>query len=167
MEEYNISKLNQKALNFAYFYLKFRQRTKQEIVRYLEKKSEKYGFTQQVIEYVITQLEDQNLVNDKDFVKTYVEARISRKPKGETALRNELIKLGIQKDILDLYFSQSPIDQHQQSHQALVTRWRRYSSLDPKKRFEKAASFLLRRGFSFDVIKKTIAEIEEKEYNMS
>ena len=160
-------KLLNKALNFCYFYLKFRPRTKREIVLYLKKKAEKYGFTEDIIEKTVEDLTQQNFINDKDFVKMYVESKIAHKPKGEVLLRNELQKLRIQKELLDDYFSEQPINQDQQALQALESKWYRFTALEKRKRFEKAAAFLSRRGFSFEVIKKTIAELEEKEYNIA
>lgn len=157
------AKLFQKALNFAYFYLKFRARTEREIVLYLQKKSEKYGFTSEAIQQVVEELKQQNLINDVDFVKMYIESKTKAKPKGANALKMELMRLGIQKDILDQHFEESPINESEQAIQALEKRWNRYRILDTKKRFEKAANFLLRRGFSFDVAKKTIAQLEDKE----
>lgn len=161
----NIAKQLQKALYFAYFYLKFRSRTRKELQNYLLKKREKYHFTDDIIEKALHELEEQHLIDDKNFIEQYVSSRTISKPKGELALRTELMKLGITKDLLDEYFLQQPLDQFAQAHQALSSRWQRFNTLDKKKRFEKAASFLLRRGFSFEIIKKTIAEMEEKEYN--
>jgi regulatory protein len=157
------AKLFQKALNFAYFYLKFRSRTEREIVLYLQKKAEKYGFTPEVIQSVVEDLKHNDLINDAEFVKMYVESKTKSKPTGANVLKMELMRLGVQKDFLIEHFEDSPVDESQQAMQALEKRWHRFSTLDQKKRFEKAASFLMRRGFSFDTVKKTIAQLEEKE----
>ena len=163
MDSYEEIKLVQKGMNWSYFYLKFRPRTKKEILIYLQKKSEKYSFTPEIIQKVLQELENQRLIDDKAFVELYVYSKSINKPKGETAFRNELQRLGVERDILDEYFAQNPINQEEQAHKALQRRWLRYSPLDQKKRFEKSAMFLASRGFSFDVIKKTIAQMEEKE----
>lgn len=157
-------KLNiQKALNKAYFFLKFRPRTRKEIVDYLTRKSKKFTYlTSDVIEETVRHLEEENLINDEDFTSRFIEQRNLYKHKGETALRQELMRLGITKDLLDDYFSQNPLNQEEQALQALQKKWYRFVPLDKRKRFQKAAAYLSRRGFSFDIIKKTIAEMEKE-----
>ena len=44
---------------------------------------------------------------------------------------------------------------------ALKSKWQRFKNLTPKERFEKSAAFLARRGFPFDIIRKTFEKIEE------
>lgn len=163
METYEKQKLLQKALNWAYFYLKFRSRTRKELVIYLTKKAEKYSLPQEIIEAALKELEEQHLINDAEFIQRYIDSKIHAKPKGERALRNELQRLGVEKELLDAHFDKNPSNDDKLALKALQSRWPRYALLDKQKRFEKTAGFLSRRGFSFDVIKKTIAEMEEKE----
>ena len=155
----------QSALNSAYFYLKFRPRTKKEVERNLQKKSQKYGWSDETIQQALTYLEEQKLINDREFIQLYVESRIKIKPKSTYALRNELTKAGIAKELLDEYFAEHEQNEEALAYEALKNRWPRYGHLDKKTRFQKAASFLTNRGFSFDTIKKTIAKYDETEYN--
>ncbi|OGK63103.1 hypothetical protein A2334_00085 [Candidatus Roizmanbacteria bacterium RIFOXYB2_FULL_38_10] len=143
-----------KALSLAYFYLKFRPRTEQEIVRYLEKKSIRFHFSEVVIKTTIETLKEQGFINDKKFVELYVENRILLKPKGIFLLRYELAKLGIAKDLIEEYFSTSQTEDLTLAEDVLRRRINTYAALDSKTRFKKAVSFLLRRGFSYDIAKK-------------
>lgn len=152
----------QKLLNYAYFFLKFRPRTKKEIENYLNKKIQKRHWSCDDVKKVIRHLEELDLINDKNFIKWFVEQRILLKPKSTFVLRQELIKHGIDKEIINEYFSSYSIDEEKLAEKILQERWLRYESLDKRKRFEKAASFLLRRGFNFDLVKKTIAKLEEE-----
>src|SRR3989339_531746 len=140
-----------KALSLAYFYLKFRPRTEQEIVRYLEKKSIRFHFSEVVIKTTIETLKEQGFINDKKFVELYVENRILLKPKGIFLLRYELAKLGIAKDLIEEYFSTSQTEDLTLAEDVLRRRINTYAALDSKTRFKKAVSFLLRRGFSYDI----------------
>jgi len=149
-------------LNFAYFYLKFRSRTKKEIERYLIKKAAILHTNQDVVEKVTAHLEEIGLVDDKKFVRLFIEQRKLIKPKGEYVLRGELMKLGIEKNLLDEYFSQNSLDEEGLAYKTLSTRWVRYENLDSKKRFQKASQFMLRRGFNFDTIKKTIDKLSQE-----
>ncbi len=150
-----------KALNRSYFYLKFRPRTEHEVRIYLHKKSEQfYHWSPEVIDATIAELKNLNFINDRKFVDSFVATRIAIKPKGEFVLRQELLRHGVNKDILDDYFAENPLDQEALARQILETRWTRYQRLDRKTRFEKAAQFLMRRGFSFSVAKKAIQEVK-------
>ena len=149
-----------RALNFSYFYLKFRPRSKKEIVDYLHKKADRFSLTEAIIEQAVLSLEEQGLVDDKKFIEWFVEQRSSAKPKSEFALRQELFRFGIEKELLDEYFAEHEMPEEELAMKALRPRWRRYENMDRKMRFQKAAAFLGRRGFGFDVIKKSINFLE-------
>jgi regulatory protein len=152
----------QKLLNYAYFFLKFRPRTKKELQQYLYKKIQKLHWSQSDADKVVYHLEERHLINDEDFTKWFVEQRTILKPKSTFVLKNELLQHGVTKEIIEAFFSEHVLDEEKLALQILIPRWQRYQSINKKERFEKAASFLLRRGFSFDIVKKTIAKLEEE-----
>ena len=142
-----------KALNLAYFFLKLRARTEKEIERYLEKKSPRFHFEGNTIQETIKQLKEQGYINDKKFVSMYVKDRTLLKPRSTFLLQRELSHLGISKDLIEEYFSEHEMDE---SALALKTLNMRRTSLlrqDEKTRFKKAISYLLRKGFTYDVAK--------------
>ncbi len=151
----------QKLLNHAYFFLKFRPRTRKELENYLNKKIQKRHWSQDDVKKIIQHLEELDLVNDKNFVKWFVEQRLLLKPKSEFALKQELLKHGTSKEIIDEYFSSYSLNEEELAEKVLRERWRLYKNLDKRKRFEKAAGFLLRRGFNFDISRQTIRKLEE------
>lgn len=153
----NIDSSFSHALNLAYFYLKFRVRTEREMIRYLERK--KNNFTPEVIEKVITQLKEQGYINDEKFVKLFVAERNKLKQKSAFALSLELQKLGINRELIDAFFEQNQPDETNLALIALQKKHQTYSRLDSKTRYKKAISFLLRRGFSYDIAKKTYKKI--------
>lgn len=163
----------QKALNLSYFFLKFRPRTKKEVRDYLVKKSspkvrsssgrKTYPFTGEIIERVLKKLEEMYLIDDKQFAQWYVTQRSARRSKSTSLLKRELSQKGVDKEILEEYFAQNEQDENQQAMKALRPRWARLAKLPYEKRFQKAYAHLARRGFSYDVIKKTVAELEGKD----
>lgn len=152
-----------KALRYGYFFLKFRPRSKKEMVTYLNKKSIKHRWDVCVVEAVVKRLEEESLVDDEAFIHWFVEQRSSRKLKGEYALRQELHRFGIEDERVDRYFLENPLQEKEYARTVLMRRWSRLVSLPREKRIQKAYAFLLRKGFDFGIIKKTIADIEEKE----
>lgn len=144
------------ALSGAYFFLKFRPRSEKEIREYLIKKAEKFHWKSTVVEAAISSLKEQNYINDDEFVEWFVYHRKLSKPKSAYALKNELHRFGVDRDNVSEYFEQNPIDEEKLALAALQKRWPRYQNLDKKEQFQKAAAFLSRRGFNFDIIKKCI-----------
>lgn len=153
----------QQALNHAYFYLKFRPRSKKEVTNYLSKKSEKYGWSKEVIEKAVQKLEKGRLINDSEFVSWFIESRTKSKPKSEFAMRSELFKFGIDKDLIDLYFTDNIPDEENLALRALGKKWTAFKDLPRQSRFQKATAYLGRRGFSFDIIKTALAKLEKRE----
>ena len=151
----------QKALNFAYFYLKFRPRSKQEMNDYLLKKTKRFKWSPEIVEAAMSRLEEMDLVNDEKFITWYVEQKTARKAKAVFLIKRELHKFGIDKNLIDNYFGQNEVDEEVAARGAIGSRWLRWQQLDKQKRFAKAAAFLSRRGFSYDVIKKTISKLED------
>lgn len=157
--------VRQKLLNYAYFYLNVRPRTVKEMRDYLAKKAKKLNSTPGVEESVIERLLELNLLDDGEFLRWYVEGKYASSQKSTFLLRQEMTKKGVPKELMDEYFAGRDVDEVPAARDALKLKWRRYSQYEAKERFKKAASFLSRRGFSYDIIKKTIAEYEEEGYN--
>ena len=149
-------------LNKAYFFLKFRPRSEKEIRDYLYKKVAKTHWSREDADKIIENLKEQELIDDGKFVEWFIRQRMTLKPKGERVLRRELLQKGIDEELIDKYFSQNVVDEEALARQILEVRWPRFKNLDSRKRFEKAVSFLGRRGFGFDVIKKTIEDLSKQ-----
>lgn len=151
----------QKLRNYAYFYLNIRPRTVREVHDYLVKKAKKFTIPVELIDPILTRFLELKLLDDHEFVRWYVEGKYASSQKSVFLLRQELTKVGVPKDIIDEFFSEYVSDDSASAREALSPKWRRMSEIpDQKMRFQKAASFLSRKGFSYDIIKKTIAEYE-------
>src|SRR3990167_4606871 len=117
----------QTLLNYAYFFLKFRPRTKKEVQDYLLKKIKKGHWSTDDVEKAIKQLEEQNLINDKEFVRWFIEQRNTSKPKSQFVLKGELLRFGITKELIDNYFIEYDQPEDDLALRALQSRWRRFS----------------------------------------
>lgn len=153
----------QPIFDLANFYLKFRLRSRREMRDYLYKKSKTRYFSHETVDRALDELERLGLINDQEFARQFITSRNKNRPKSEYILRRELNKYGIAKEIIDNYFSENQPDEEGLAHIALQRRWPRFSATNKKERFQKATAFLSRRGFSYDIIKKTIDKLTEKE----
>ncbi len=153
----------EKALSLAYRYLSFRPRTIKEMELHLQKKSQKYGFTLAEIEATIELLKNQGFLNDEEFIKSFIASRNSLKPKGRKVLEIELRRLGVSQIDYTNYFSENTEDEEGLAKKALQKKIKSLSAImDEKKRYEKAISFLLRRGFSYDIARQTYLQLTQK-----
>jgi len=92
-----------------------------------------------------------------------VEQKSVLKPKAVFVLKRSLRLYGIDQNLIDDYFEKNKFNEEEMAKKSLGTRWERWKVLSREKRFQKIASYLQRRGFSYDIIKKLVAEFEKKE----
>ncbi len=152
-----------KAKQLAFFYLKFRDRTVKEMRDYLIKKQQRFQYSNEDIEAVITYLKENNYLNDLRYVENYVRNKVELKPQGKTKLTFDLKRKGISENLLTQFFMEEVVDEESAAKEALTKIWHKFTKLDHQKQFERAARFLASRGFSYPIIKKTIAELQSSE----
>jgi regulatory protein len=152
-----------KALNRAYFFLKFRPRSEKEMSDYLNKKSERYRWQQETVNQTIVHLKDIKLLDDDEFIRWFVDQRSRHRQKSRYVLSQELLRYGVPIELIDNYFASHEINEEELAEEALRKRWSKFEALPSKDQFTKASQFLARRGFSFETAKKTIAKIRGRE----
>jgi regulatory protein len=143
------------------YFLKFRPRTEKEVFDYLLKKIKKTHYSTDDIKKVIEKLKEMDLLNDKKFIEEYVSFYLKNNPKSKKVLTLELLKKGVNKNLIDEYFLKNQLDEEEIAFLLLKKRWKRWQDLEEKKRLKKAFDFLGRRGFSFDTVKKVVEKLEE------
>ena len=143
-----------------------RPRSRKEVEDYIKRKAfrlKRVFKVEEIISLTIKRLEEQGLVNDTEFVSWWVEQRTYFRPKGIRALKQELLKKGMSKQVIDNYLDDNPVDEKKMAIQVLSKRWPRFQTLPLDQRAQKAQRFLLSRGFSYETAKKTFALLEKKE----
>lgn len=151
MEDYLIP-----LLNLAFFYLKFRPRTIKETRDHLYKKVRTTHWSHEAVDKVIDHLVKLKFLDDKTFIDFLVRSRTGTKAKGIYAIKQELYRFGVDRELVDEYFSNSEINEEELAEKTLAKIWPRLQSLPKQKRFEKASSYLRSRGFNFDICRKII-----------
>jgi len=146
-------------LNIAFFYLKFRPRTIKETRDYLYKKVRTTHWSHEAVDKIIKHLIELKFLDDKEFINYLVTSRTRTKVKGVFVIKQELSKYGVEKELIDEYFAKTEINEEELAEKVLTSRWPRLKTLPKQKRFEKAVSFLLRRGFGFEISRKTVEKL--------
>jgi regulatory protein len=150
-------------LNIAFFYLKFRPRTISETREHLYKKVRTTHWSHEAVDKVIDHLIELKFLDDKVFIDFLVRSRTATKVKGIFAIKQELNRFGVEKELIDEYFSNTEINEEELAEKALTRRWEIIKTLPKQKRFEKAINFLARRGFNYDISKKAFEDLINKE----
>lgn len=129
--------------------LKFRLRSENELYQRLVKK----GFFSEVAREVVSFLKEKRFIDDKLFTKAWVDSRI-KKPYGVRRIKQELLRKGIAQEVIDkqlvqLKDSYSEVDVVRQISEE---RMAKLKGLDKDVAKRRVYGYLLRRGFSPDVI---------------
>lgn len=148
-----------------------RQRTEKEVREYLRQLSFKRKIKNQdelspiSVDLVVERLKKKRLLNDEEFAKQWMESR--SKKKGIQAIKGELFKKGINREIIDEVTRVEDIESRQENiaEQLLIKRLPRFKSSSYLERKKKAYEFLLRRGFEYEIVKEVVEKLLRRGYN--
>lgn len=116
------------------------------------------GYFEETIHESLDYLEKNGYLNDELFAERFAKSKLQKKEIGETALRFELYKKGISKDltekIITKIYSETP--EMDIALKAAKKKLRTIRIADENAKKRKLYRFLAQRGFSADVIKEVI-----------
>ena len=147
----------QKTRNYAFLLLKFRPRSEKEIYQRLKKKK----FDDRIIKETIAFLKDKDFINDNYFAKAWVESRLKR-PLGLRRIKQELRIKGIGKEIIDSQIDEIKKNYSEEDIVAEIARERfnRLKNIEPEKAKRRLYAYLLRRGFSPDIVVEIVNQLQ-------
>lgn len=148
----------QKNLERVYGFLGVRNRSRKEIVDYLKKKKVDEATSIQILE----KLEKMGYINDTEFAKWWIEQRREFKPKSFRAIRMELVKKGISREIIDELNKPQDRDETKLALKLIDKKLKRWSGLPELEFKKKVYNFLGSRGFGFDVIKEVVDRLKKE-----
>ena len=139
----------EKAKNYAFLLLKFRLRSEKELFRRLERKK----FDGATIKKVLEFLKEKDFINDKDFAKSWSESRLKR-ASGLRKIKEELKIKGIARDTIDNQIAEIKKSYCEKEivSKIIEKRLKKLKGIEPYKAQRRIYAYLLRRGFSQDVI---------------
>lgn len=140
------------AFQRAVRYLGVRPRSSAEIALYLKRKE----YDEKLVESVVLRLHEKGYLDDEAFAQYWVENRNRFRPRGAQALRQELRQKGVERETIDTALEEQ--DEDGAAWAALESKIDRWSDLEKMEFEQKAMGFLARRGFRFDVCRRTAAQ---------
>ncbi|PIQ85592.1 MAG: hypothetical protein COV73_05630 [Candidatus Omnitrophica bacterium CG11_big_fil_rev_8_21_14_0_20_43_6] len=146
----------EKARAYAFLLLKFRLRSENELKSRLKQK----GFSQDLAADTVSFLKDKEFIDDRVFAKGWVFSRLKR-PLGLRKIRQELAQKGIAKEIIQDALAQASQDypESQIVSQLAKQRFSKLKGIEPLKAKARVYGYLMRRGFSPDLIGDVIKEL--------
>lgn len=144
----SFAKYLNRLLNFAMV----RPRSEKEILDWFKRKKVEETYFKKLL----SKLKKFELLDDEKFASWWVQQRLTFKAKSKKELLQELRIKGIDKDIVEKVLSESNLDEEKNAKKLLeknLYKWKRFDKETAKK---KAGEFLLRKGFSWDMIKKVL-----------
>jgi regulatory protein len=162
----------ERLLNKSLKFLSFRPRTEKEVREYLLRKGklkdiensdvegEQY---KKSVEKVIDKLKKLKQINDREFAEWLLEQRSKFRQRGNRLIKIELLQKGVDKKIIEELPFKDKTGEEELAMKAASKKYPSYKKLNQKDSKIKMSQYLARRGFSWDVIKKTVDTLWAKE----
>ena len=151
----NVHKSYTQAINF----LSYRMRTKKEIYDYLVKKEVEAEHIYQIM----GKLEEQNLLDDKLFAEMFVRTRMNTSSKGPLLIKKELMEKGVEAQIAEEAIGIYPYGiQYEKVSKLIEKKWNTAKKDPFRKKIQQLQAALTQKGFTRDVIKDALANVNEE-----
>jgi regulatory protein len=144
----------ERALQSAFRFIGYRQRTEAEVV----KKLEQLEFDSDIISTVMIELKEKRYVDDKEFASQWIELRGESKPRSKRFIQFELGKKGISGEIIEEALKKAPDDM------AMAVKLgkkylSRYLAINDEEFRKKMIGVLSRRAFPYSVVNNALNEL--------
>ncbi len=147
-----------KAREAALRLLAVRARSEGELVDRLRRK----GFCEALAAAVVASLSEVGLVDDEAFARAWADEKVRLRPIGPRRLTQELLSKRIDRELINRVVKET-FREHSElelARRAVEKKVRVSGGVDDAKRRARLHSFLLRRGFSYEVVSTVLKEIE-------
>ena len=155
-EELAESIMSRRAYNKAIDLISRREHSRKELIEKLNQR----GY-QAVSDSVADRLQEKGYLDDERFAVMYANELKSRKSMGKKRIKQELMRKGIDRDIIESVIENIDEDPTGEIIDIIKRKYPKYD-LDDKNR-TRAINGLIRLGYSFSDIKKALVEIDNKE----
>lgn len=146
-----------KAQDTALHFIGYKMRTVKEIRQKLTEKE----FAEETIDEVIAFLEKYGYADDREYCRKYIKEKLRMKPKSGYALKIELKQRGISSRIIDEVMAETEVDEEGDAFRWLEKKSRGQWPPENEKKKKQLYDFLLRKGYSYDIIGEAFRQMNE------
>jgi regulatory protein len=157
IDDNSILEIKKVAFNFA----SRRVRSKKQILDYLQQKN----YTPEEIDASIDFLNEYKLIDDFKFAKIAIQFYANRKNYGKHRIEQELLKKGIEQEIIDKVLNsaiENDEDEEKIAQRLIDKKKKNILSKKPTNRYSYAYNLLKTRGISSIIIRKTLGKFDFK-----
>lgn len=144
-----------RAINAALYLLAHRGRSEDELRQRLRLKA----YEQPAIDAAIAKVTEWGYLNDEQFASSWVEQRSLGRPRSRRVLAWELVQKGVDRSIIESAIEEADIDETEDARKLAADKWRKDRNQPLEKRRQRTASFLARRGYSWQIARQVIDEL--------
>lgn len=146
----------EQAFQSGLHYLKFRPRSRMEMIRHLKRK----GFVPAAVDSAIHRLESCRYIDDAAFTQFWIESRCRHRPRGAFGLRCELREKGVADEIID--DGLKDFDENKAAWRAVWPKLQWWAELPELELKEKIYRFLKQRGFGYSTCETVFEKADAK-----
>ena len=115
-----------------------------------------------MIAEVLAFLEKYGYADDREYCRRYIREKLRLKPKSGYALGLELRQRGVSSRIIEEVLAETEIDEASDALRWLEKKSRGQWPPENEKKKKQLFDFLLRKGYSYDIIKEAFRQMEER-----
>lgn len=148
---------NEAAFQNALKVISYRPRSIQEV----QKKLQENGFDKTVIDLVIRRLTENGLLGDQEFAQAWIENRTVFRPRSQRLMALELRQKGVSDEVVQDALANT-LDDETLAYQSAIQYARRLKGLEWQEFRKKLGAFLMRRGFTFEIVGPLLRQVWEE-----
>ncbi|MDO4526852.1 MAG: RecX family transcriptional regulator [Candidatus Saccharibacteria bacterium] len=134
-----------------------RPHSEKETRDYLYKKIYEKKLDREYIDLIIKKLKAKNYLNDEKFAEWWVENRFAKKGVSLKRLKMELMKKGINREVIERFLSESERNDRDEILKIIAKKRAKYPD------DQKLIGYLVRQGFDYQTVKIIVEESKETE----
>jgi regulatory protein len=142
-----------KLIDKAYNYLSYRQRSRQELERYLGR----YSGDESKIDEILERLARGGAVQDADMAASWIRDRQAIRPRSRRMLEHELRAKGIAKEVVTEALEALSDDDELKAAQQIAERKMKHEKFRDKR---KLSQYLAQQGFNYDLIRRVLETLD-------
>lgn len=162
LEEFDIQEIAyedeiRKAFNKALNFLSYQMRSEHEV----KKKLLALEFGEAVILEAVQKLKSYGFLNDETYSKALLDTKKATMKKGPRAIRQDLMKKGIDKnlqdEVLETYSQEEQVKLATQLAEKVIRSEKKKTPAQVKSKIQ---DFLIRKGYSFSIVDEVLGQVE-------
>lgn len=157
-------KARRKTFDRAVNLLTYKQRSVKEL---RERLLEKDWTNELIVDEVIEKLKFYGYLNDAHFAKSFAASQIRQKPVGKRVLKQKLAQKKLDKETVEAAIDKALEETPEEEiiERAIAKRLRLKGKPETREDAKKFYDYLLRQGFSYDLVSSKMREIASRDYD--